>query len=397
MVQKNHGLGQRPISYHKKVGDTLKENSITAAELKKINRNRIFKLIYERKEISRRDIALALSLSQPTVTQNLQELEDMGLIDYAGNFQSTGGRKAQAIIPKTDARITIGIEISKSYIRILAIDLAGKVLDYEKYIKTFSIEEEYGRNLSYLISNMIGHNRLKQEHILGVGLAVAAVFDQQKECIIKAPSLEVSGYAIENLVKFIDYPYSIDNDANAGAFVELWEHLQGESRVYLAIGKGVGGCLIRNNEIVRGVHHRAGEFGHMTLFPNGRMCNCGQKGCLEAYLSIERLSDDLNCQVEDFFSELAAGNPKHMRIWEEYKQYLCIGINNIYMAYDEEIVLGGVLSQYLEPYMQDICHTLAALNSFEPNGDYLTLTKHHSRVMAVGAALQLVSHFIDGI
>ena len=375
----------------------MKENTITATELKKINRNRIFKLIYERKGISRRDIAAELSLSLPTVTQNLQELEELDLIGYAGNFQSTGGRKAQAIIPKTDARITIGIEVNKSYIRILAIDLAGKVLDYEKYIKTFSTEEEYGRNLSYLINNMIEHNRFKQENVLGVGLAVAGVFDKHREFLIKAPSLDVNGYSIKNLVKFIDYPYSIDNDANAGAFMELWEHSQGESRVYLAVGKGVGGCLIRNGEIVRGSHHRAGEFGHMTLFPNGKPCNCGQRGCLESYVSIERISDDLNCQIEDFFSELAAGNPKHKNLWSEYMEYLCIGINNIYMAYDETIVLGGMLSQYLEPHMDDIRNKLSLLNSFEQNGDYLKLTKHHSRVMAVGAALQLVRQFIDSV
>ena len=375
----------------------LKDNCITAIELKKINRNRIFRLIYDKKEISRRDIALELSLSLPTVKQNLQELDEIGLIDYAGNFRSTGGRKAQAIIPKVDARITIGIEISKYYIRILAIDLTGKVIDYEKYIKTFSVEEEYGRNLGYLINNMIEHNQFEKKNILGVGIAVAGVFDAEREFIIKAPSLDVNRYPMKNLVKFIDYPYSIDNDANSGAFVELWNHLQGESRVYLTVGKGVGGCLIRNDEIVRGKHHRAGEFGHMTLFPDGKLCNCGQRGCLEAYISIERLSDDLNCQVEDFFSELTANNTKHQKIWQEYKEYLCIGINNIYMVYDENIVLGGVLTQYLEPYMETIRTRLSQLNSFEPNGAYLKITKHHSRVMAVGAALQLVSSFIDSV
>ncbi len=370
---------------------------ITSFEVKKMNKNRIYRLIYNSREIARQDIAARMLLSLPTVNQNLKELTEEELIEYGGNFKSTGGRKAQAITPVHDARITIGLEIRKNHVSILAIDLYGTVLDYEKYVKTFSEEEEYSRYLGYLVHNIIEHNHFDKDKVLGVGIAVPGVFDQEKEYIIKAPSLGINRYPISKLTQAINYPCIVDNDANSGAFTELWNNSKGEDKAYLSVGKGVGGCIIKKDELYKGHHHRAGEFGHMTISPGGRLCNCGQKGCLEAYISTARVSDDLGCQIEDFFSELAAGNEEYLKIWDEYLEYLCIGINNIYMVYDSDVVLGGVLAQYLDPYLEEIKRRLAERNFFEKSGEYFKLTGYQSRATAIGAALQLVNKFIESI
>ncbi len=370
---------------------------ITSIEVKKINKNRIYKLIYHSGEIARQEIAARLSLSLPTINQNLKELTEEGLIEYGGSFQSTGGRKAQVIIPVRNAGVAIGLEIRRNHVSILAIDLYGNVLDYEKYLKTFSEEEEYSRYLGYLVNNIIQHNHFDKSTILGAGIAVPGVFDQEKEYIIKAPPLGVNRYPLSKLVQDIAYPTIVDNDANSGAFTELWNNPRGEDKAYLSVGKGVGGCIIKKDELYKGHHHRAGEFGHMTVSPGGRLCNCGQKGCLEAYISTARISEDLGCQIEDFFSELTAGNKEYLKIWDEYMEYLCIGINNIYMVYDSDVVLGGVLAQYLDPYLEEIKKRLAERNFFEKSGEYFKLTQYQSRATAIGAALQLVSKFIEAV
>ena len=378
-------------------GVNLTDKKITSIEVKKMNKNRIYKLIYNSREIARQDIASLLSLSLPTVNQNLKELTEDGLIQYGGNFQSTGGRKAQVILPVPDAGISIGMEIRRNHVSILAVDLYGSVLDYEKYRKIFSEEEEYSRYLGYLVQNMLERKHFHKNRILGVGIAIPGVFDQNKEYIIKAPSLSVNQYPLSKLTQAMEYPCIVDNDANAGAFTELWTNSQREDKAYLSVGKGVGGCIIKKDELYKGHHHRAGEFGHMTVSPGGRLCNCGQKGCLEAYISTARISDDLGCQVEDFFSELSLGNAEYLKIWDEYLEYLCIGINNIYMVYDSDVVLGGVLAQYLEPYLEEIRKRLAERNFFEKSGEYFKLTQYQSRATAIGAALQLVNRFIEGI
>lgn len=377
--------------------ETLSANKITAVELKKINRNRIYKLIYNKKEISRQDISLELDLSLPTVNQNLKELTEIGLIDYSGSFKSTGGRKAQAIVPIKDAKVAVGLDIRKNSIRILAIDLYGNVLDYEKYIKTFAEQDEYGRYVAYLVKNMIEHNHFPADKVLGVGISVPGVLNENMEYISLAPSLNVSQYPINIITRYIDYPFIVDNDANSGAFAEIWNNGESDSKIYFLVEKGVGGCIITEDGMYKGVHNRAGEFGHTTIFPNGRICNCGNKGCLEAYISVSRISEDLGCQLEDFFVGLAAGNLEYKCVWDEYMEYLCLGINNIHMAFDCDIILGGLLTQYLEPYVGDIRKKLEKLNSFESKGDYLYLAKYQSKATAVGAALQMVEKFIDEI
>lgn len=373
------------------------DRKITTSELKQLNRNRIYRLIYEKEELSRQEIGSRLSLSLPTVNQNLKELEEQGLIGYRGSFESTGGRKAQAIIPIKDAWLTIGLDIRKSYVRILIIDLYGNIVDYEKYIKTFAADEEYSRYLGYLVQNIVKHNSLEPEKILGAGISIPGVFDRTGEMVLKAPSLDADGFSVLELARYIPYPIIVDNDANGGAFTEFWNNPNRDKRVYLSVEKGVGGCFIDRDGLYKGKHKRAGEFGHMTLVPGGRACNCGQYGCLEAYISTARISEDLDCQIEDFFVGLEAQNPRFRKIWEEYLEYLCLGINNIFTIYDSQIILGGILTQYLEPYIDRILSRLGELNSFGSTVDYLTITRYQSKASAIGVALQLVKRFIDSV
>lgn len=394
---------------------------LTTSQVKVINKNRIYRLIYESGEISRQEIVQQLSLSLPTVNQNLKELQEEMLIRYTGSFQSTGGRKAQVIVPITDAKVAVGIDIRKHNIKVLLIDLRGKILDYEKYSKSFEATVEYGKYLNYLAENIIKHNGISEAKVLGVGIAIPGIFSQGAEEIVKAPSLGVQGFSLSCFYKAMKYPCMIDNDANSGAFTELWNNISKENgkfdssmevqstnrnmaqksvenhRVYISVEKGIGGCIITKDGLYRGLHHRAGEFGHMTIVPGGKPCNCGKRGCLEAYVSVSRLSDDLNCQIEDFFVELENGNTEYADIWEEYLKFLCLGINNIYMMYDSEIILGGLLTQYLQPYMEDIKKRLVAYNAFEETGEYFKLTKYQSKATAVGVALQHVSKFIGEI
>jgi glucokinase len=82
-------------------------------------------------------------------------------------------------------------------------------------------------------------------------------------------------------------PVAVDNDGNAAALGEAWT---GAARgvghfVLLTLGTGVGGAVVHDGQPIRGSSYRAGELGHMILYPNGRTCRCGARGCLEEYAS----------------------------------------------------------------------------------------------------------------
>ena len=116
---------------------------ITPLELKRINKNRIFRLIYDRKALKRQDLADELSLSLPTVNQNIKELMEEGMIEFSGEFTSTGGRKPQVITPVRMSRLTVALNIRKTYVRVVLVDLYGDVMDSQREELEFSDTDEY--------------------------------------------------------------------------------------------------------------------------------------------------------------------------------------------------------------------------------------------------------------
>ena len=146
-----------------------------------------------------------------------------------------------------------------------------------------------------------------------------------------------------------------------------------------------------------GHHHHSGEFGHMCIVPHGEKCLCGMEGCLEAYCSTARISTDLGITREEFFEGLEQGNPDFQERWDKYLDYLAIGINNIRMVLDCNVVLGGVLAQFMEPYIADLRQRLCRINPFGGGGSYLELSRYRSWSTCVGVALYFISGFIESI
>ena len=101
---------------------------LTGTDVKRLNKNRIFRLIYNNDRIARQDIADRLALSLPTVNQNLKLLRDEGLIECEGNFGSTGGRRAQAITVNNYAKIAISVNIKPDRYDVYVVDLKGQIL-----------------------------------------------------------------------------------------------------------------------------------------------------------------------------------------------------------------------------------------------------------------------------
>ena len=143
-----------------------------------------------------------------------------------------------------------------------------------------------------------------------------------------------------------------------------------------------------------GDHGRSGEFGHICVHPGGLRCRCGQLGCLEAYCSSARLSSDLGITVERFFEELQQGNLSYQMLWKDYLSHLAVALANIRMSFDCDIVLGGYLSQYLQPFLKDLRSLTAARDPFGTDGTFIYLCKYPKHAAPLGAALQFIDRFL---
>lgn len=371
---------------------------LTNTDVKKLNKNRIFRLIYNSDKISRQEIADRLGLSLPTVNQNLKMLMEDGLIEYVGNFTSTGGRRAQAITISNNARKAISVNIKADYINVDVVGLKGQII-YSMAVKAhFSKSSAYIEKLTDAVRHAVDYVGADADDILGVGITVPGILDDEKQILISAPPLKAKNYDFTRLISAIDYPVVVMNDARAEAYADHWFNGKSEDeKIYIMLGEGVGGAYINASAIRNGVHNRGGEFGHMVIHPGGKQCLCGKKGCLEAYVSEKVLSSELNTSLEDFFAQAEKGKPDYVDMLEEYIDNLALGINNIYTMMDCDIVLGGTVAPYIKRYEDRIKECLVNDYSFDTDADYLKISDDGGGKSGLGAALSFVARFIDGV
>jgi predicted NBD/HSP70 family sugar kinase len=369
-------------------------NRVNSIEMKKINRNAIYRFLYKHDPISIQEIAQTLNMSLPTVTQNLKELQERDLIIETGLFESTGGRKAKAITYNRH-KYAVGLDITRNHVGIVLIDLSGKLLKNVRQHYPFVNSKTYFEGVGNLVKEFIEDCEIENEKILGVGIALPVILSEDKQIVNYATVIDFKGGNVKDFSEFIPYPCILSNDANAAGFAELWDEENIQNVVYLSLNNSVGGSIIIGKNIYTGQNQRSGEFGHMTIVREGRRCYCGQKGCVDAYCSAKILSDSTNGNIAEFFRLLRLKNEPQKALWDEYLTHLVVIINNLRMLYDCNVILGGYAGAYMDEYIDELRELVSIKNSFEVDGSYLHVCKYKLEATAVGAALQHVENLIN--
>ena len=371
----------------------------TITERRRQTRNSIYQyLFYSDASRSKLEIASDLSLSLPTVHQNLTELIEAGLIRRDGTYQSTGGRRAMRLTIAEYARFAVGLSITDGGLRFVAANLRMQEIAYKKTEHVGLREaEDIGKLLSDELESFLNEFGLSRSRLLGVGITLPAVIDPDNENIRLAPTLHLKDISLKKVIQYIKYPVYVSNDATSGGYAEWFSSPEQSSLAYLFLESGVGGAVLMNGAPYYGLNNRSGEFGHMCVEPGGRPCTCGKFGCLEAYCSTSRISDELGITLEDFFEKLEGGNADYKAIWADVLRHLAFGINNIRMVLDCDVVIGGIMSQFMEPYMPEIRRLAANLNTFENSADYIKLCRYPKRAGTLGVALHFIREFIENI
>ena len=131
------------------------KRSTSNQEVKKLNRNRVFRYVNSREETSMPEISAALSISGPTVLKIVNELKEEKLIREVGEFESTGGRKAKAIAAVRDVKYAIGLDITKNHVGIVYTDLSGKALKHERVRKPFKYTQTYLHEVAAIVRRFV--------------------------------------------------------------------------------------------------------------------------------------------------------------------------------------------------------------------------------------------------
>lgn len=362
-------------------------------DVKRRNRSNTLRCILTCEHISQMELSQRLSLSWPTVLQNVKELSELGLIQEAGSYESTGGRKAKAYAPVRDAKLALGLDITRNHVSVVLVDLSGQVVRSVRKTRPFSLDNGYAQGLGELAEQFVEEHKA-QDRLLGVGVSLPGIVEEEEGVLRHSHILGIQDVPTGFFSRYIPYPCRFINDANAAGLAEVYGTPDAGDFVYLSLSNSVGGAILNSGALYTGNHLRAGEFGHNTLIPGGRRCYCGKEGCLDAYCSARVLADYTQGKLADFFDHLRAGDPRLEQVWKEYLQYLAVAVNNLHMSFDCDVIVGGYVGAFLEEFGGPLRTLLEERNTFRRDASYLRFCRYKLEAAAVGAALVQVEEFI---
>ena len=377
----------------------MSEKGLTTISLKKINRSKVYQYIYKQKLTSKLQIVQDLQMGLSTVSQNLNLLEAEGLIEKNGYFDSTGGRKANALQIVSDFRISIGVGILKNMFHITAIDLYGNAIHTDTIPFPYSDTKEYYRQVTDKIKEFIKEHQYEQDKILGVSIATQGITSPDNSTVIYGNIMNNTGMNLKDFSCHLPYPCHLEHDSKSAAFLELWNHPELDSAVVFLLNRNMGGAVITGHHIHQGSFMHSGTIEHMCINPDGPLCYCGSHGCLETYCSANALEHSSGMAIKDFFPCLREKNlPKLTQLWEDYLKHLAFAIKNLNLIIDAPVIISG----YLAPYFTDadIEYLLTNINAATPfplDKEQILVGTHGQYTPAIGAALFYVEQFIHSV
>ncbi len=362
-------------------------------------RSRIYRFLYNSKTFcSRQAIAANCEISMPTLYQNLTQLMDSGLVCYSGEERSTGGRRAQGLDIIPDARLAVGVAISEHHLRLVLTDLRLQELAYRRvpfdFVRYLS---EENRAFATMLEEFLDDYKVDREKLLGIGVTIPALITPDHSRIHVAPTLNLRDVPLEQLTRNIPYRVYVENDATASGYAECFVRGGSENLAYFSLEYGIGGAVLMAGQPYAGNNAQSGEFGHMCLEPGGLPCSCGKNGCMEAYCSPRRIEDTLGIPLEEFFAGVEEHNPEYEAILFDMLRHMAIAINNVHMVLDCDVILGGLLSEYLQPWLPVLKRYVVAGNPFRESADFVQLSTLRHHIAPLGASLYFIQEFVNSI
>jgi predicted NBD/HSP70 family sugar kinase len=251
-------------------------------------KRKIIKQIYFSGMLSCSELSWRVKKSLPLTTKLVNELIDEGFVVETGYAPSTGGRRPIMYALKPDVLYIVSVALDQFVARITIMDLQNSfIYSIEKFELPLPKNSQALSILTEKIEKVIRESGLPKDKIAGIGIGMPGFVDFKKGInysFLKAPGASITEYMTEKL----GLPVFIDNDSSLIALAEFrFGAAKGKKNaMVINIGWGIGLGMVLNGELFRGHNGFAGEFSHIPLFNNGKLCSCGKSGCLETETSL---------------------------------------------------------------------------------------------------------------
>ncbi|MCG5464612.1 ROK family transcriptional regulator [Micromonospora sp. MED01] len=378
------------------------------------NRSALLTKLFLDGPLTRQDLVRSTGLSQPAVSNVVADMIDEGLVVEAGAAESDGGRPSMLLRMAPRFAFVVGVDVGETRVRVELFDFAMTLLASVEYpLDPARTEPDLvaGRVLAG-IDAVTGQAGVAPGDVLGVGIGVSGVVEQGTEAVVHAQALGWDRVPMERLIGAgTDLPLHIDNGAKTLGQAEMWFGAGRGARhaVFALVGSGVGASVVTNGATYRGASSSAGEWGHTTLVYGGRVCRCGARGCLEAYVGAEAIIDRYRearrgrpVPGEDEESQIAAlvaaaeTSATARRVLADTAGYLGAGVANLINLFNpERVVLGGWAAMALGdllPAVREAAGRQALRQPYEQAS--IELCRLGVDAVALGAATLPIARFL---
>src|SRR5579864_9269898 len=257
----------------------LAELQLASSETARIiNRDIVLELVRTNQPISRADLARLSGLGRSTVSQIVEQLIDENWVREGAMGTLPRGRRPTMVGLNGDL-VAIAVDVHPKQASVALVDLNGRLLSR----RPVPISSDPAASVRLIIECM---QRIRptadQISTQGIGISLPGRINPTTQRLIFAPNLKWPEFDIKTMVEAkMGLPVMLENDATACLLAErTFARMDGvKDAVLVAVGEGVGTCVLANGQLYSGHNGMAGEFGHVIVDPNGPRCACGQHGC----------------------------------------------------------------------------------------------------------------------
>ena len=374
----------------------------------------ILNVIQKSGPITKKDLQVIADIKLTTLNRIMKTLEDTRIISEHGESESTGGRKAIEYDVSQTGFYVIGIDISRTYVKIILTNIKLNILKKEEFNmdKSYSPEKTIGK-IVFIIEQMLFDFNVKKNQVLGIGIGAVGPLDRETGIILN-PKNFFNGNWINVPIKAmleekLNLPCFIDNGANTAVLGEYFYGMGKELKgvVYIHCGIGLRSAILRDGIIIRTMNDREDAFAHMIVEHNGEVCSCGNSGCIESYSSIDSIIKKINSKIKDntkFISEVnyreilqsqLLNNKDVVEVINKGAEILGIGLANLVRLINPElIILSGPLIMDFENYYEKAINTFNSLNSIDNKVFFSKGGEFQEDAIALGAVAMVIEFYL---
>lgn len=356
----------------------LKQRSGQPELLKEINRKHAFDVLQKDRLLSRPKLAKLIGLSRATVSVLMDELLRTGVAVEEGLGTSTGGRPPVMLKFNPQAAYALGARMRDHTWGIVITDLDARVLHTNNvHIPSDAPQVAVDALCQgvYALMEQVDRSKI----LPAIGLGTPGLVDIREGTIKTAVDMGWVDVPMGAMVaERLGMEVLVANRSKVGALAEFWHNAERGVRdlIYISLGTGVAAGIVHKGELYVGANSSAGELGHVTILPDGPLCPCGNRGCLQQLVSgpaiANRAREKMRQQrssllhgqtgsypeqvtAEMVFAAAEAGDELALEIVQETAVYLGIAVANLVNLFNPElIVVGGPVGQMSQVLLQPL-------------------------------------------